>query len=248
MGIKIAIRMDDITPDMDWEKFHTFQQILDEYHIHPLIGVVPDNQDEILAKNPPREDFWDYIKELQKRGWSIAMHGYQHIYTTKKGGVFPLNSFSEFAGVSYERQRAMLAAGRAVLKEQGIETNIFMPPAHSFDKNTIRILKELGFQYITDGFGDMPFEREGMVFLPICERKARDLSGEGITTYVIHANAMEEKDFDFYRKLFAENETVDYSYYFAMPYERRGFVGNVKEYMMALSKQYAVKLLAMRRK
>ncbi|MBQ8592502.1 MAG: DUF2334 domain-containing protein [Lachnospiraceae bacterium] len=246
--MKVAIRMDDITPDMDWEKFRIFKQILDEYHICPLIGVVPDNQDEILAKNPPRQDFWAYIKDLQKSGWCIAMHGYQHIYTTKKGGVFPLNSFSEFAGVPYEKQKVMLTTGYALLKKQGIETDIFMPPAHSFDKNTIRILKELGFRYMTDGFGDMPFEREGMVFLPICERKSRDLSGEGITTYVIHANTMEEKDFEFYRTLFAENETVNYSHYFTMPYKKRGFFGNVKEYMMALAKQYMVKLLTMRRK
>ena len=246
--MKITIRMDDITPDMDWDKFHTFKKILDKYHICPLIGVVPDNHDEMLSVNPPREDFWDYIKKLQQRGWSIAMHGYQHVYTTKKGGIFPLNSFSEFAGVPYEKQRAMLTDGQAMLKKRGIETDIFMPPAHSFDKKTIRVLKELGFSYITDGFGDMPFEREGIVFLPICERKSRDLTGDGITTYVIHANTMEEQDFAYYEKLFAENETVNYSHYFTLPCVKRNFGGNVKEYMMALCKQYLVKMLTMRKR
>lgn len=57
MGIKIAIRMDDITPDMDWEKFHTFKEILDAHHICPLIGIVPDNRDENLAKEAPRAEF-----------------------------------------------------------------------------------------------------------------------------------------------------------------------------------------------
>lgn len=244
MGMKIAIRMDDITPDMDWEKFHTFETILDEYHICPLIGVVPDNRDANLAKGAPRTDFWDYVKELEQRGWVVAMHGFCHTYTTKRGGLFPLNSFSEFAGVSYEKQKRMLAAGQAVLREQGIETDIFMPPAHSFDRNTLKALRELGFRYITDGFGKRPYERRKLIFLPICERKAKKLSREGVTTFVVHVNSMEEGDFAFYRQLLAKHETTDYRTYFDMPYQKRSMFGNVKEYAAALSKQYAVKLLA----
>lgn len=248
MGMKIAIRMDDITPDMDWGKFHTFKEILDEYRICPLIGVVPDNRDENLAKEAPRAEFWDYVKELQQSGWSIAMHGFRHIYTTKKGGLFPLNSFSEFAGVPLMKQREMLTEGKRMLEQHGIETDIFMPPAHSFDKNTIAVLRELGFRYITDGFGQMPFERDGIVFLPICERKSKKLTGEGITTFVVHVNSMKEHDFAFYRKLFAEAETVHYDSYFGLPHVKRGVFGNLKEYMMALSKQYVVKIMAMLRK
>lgn len=244
MGMKIAVRMDDITPDMDWAKFHAFKEILDEYHICPLIGVVPDNQDSNLAKEKPRAEFWDYVKELKQSGWSVAMHGFCHIYTTKKGGLFPLNSFSEFAGVSLEKQREMLTEGKHILEKHGIHTDIFMPPAHSFDKNTIKVLKELGFRYITDGFGNAPFEREGIVFLPICERKSKSLDSEGITTFVVHVNSMEEKDFAFYRKLFAEAEMTDYGSYFALSYSERSVFGNLKEYAMALSKQYAVKILA----
>lgn len=176
------------------------------------------------------------------------MHGFRHIYTTKKGGMFPLNSFSEFAGVPPAKQRAMLTEGKQILVRHGIETDIFMPPAHSFDKNTIKVLKELGFRYVTDGFGQMPFARDGIVFLPICERKSGKLDGEGITTFVVHVNSMKENDFAFYRKLFAEAETVNYDSYFGLPYAQRGMSGNLKEYMMALSKQYIVKIMATLRK
>ena len=55
--MKITIRMDDITPDMDFEKFTRFKTILDKHGIKPLIGVVPDNKDKKLQKNPPRADF-----------------------------------------------------------------------------------------------------------------------------------------------------------------------------------------------
>ena len=58
--MKIAVRLDDITPDMDWESFLRFKELLDRYQVKPLIGIVPDNQDEHLKgsdKGRP-EDFW----------------------------------------------------------------------------------------------------------------------------------------------------------------------------------------------
>ena len=103
--MKITVRLDDITPDMDWERFLKFKALLDRYQVKPLIGVVPDNRDENLVKKELSaeekklsEGFWEYIKSLKEDGWVIAMHGFRHIYSTKKGGCFPLNNFSEFAG------------------------------------------------------------------------------------------------------------------------------------------------------
>ena len=46
--MKIAVRLDDITPDMDWQRFFRFKALLDQYQVKPLIGVVPDNRDENL--------------------------------------------------------------------------------------------------------------------------------------------------------------------------------------------------------
>ena len=73
--MKIAIRMDDITPDMNWDNFLALKALFDRYHICPLIGVVPDNRDDGLRIMEPREDFWEYLKELQGEGWMIAQHG-----------------------------------------------------------------------------------------------------------------------------------------------------------------------------
>ena len=46
--MKIAVRLDDITPDMDWQRFYAFKTLLDKYQVKPLIGIVPDNRDENL--------------------------------------------------------------------------------------------------------------------------------------------------------------------------------------------------------
>ena len=94
--MKIAVRMDDITPDMDYAKFDRFRQMLDRHGICPLIGVVPENRDRMLHCGEEHPDFWEMVASLEKSGWSIAMHGGYHIYTTKKGGLFPLNHLSEF--------------------------------------------------------------------------------------------------------------------------------------------------------
>ena len=47
--MKIAVRLDDITPDMDWERFLKFKALLDRYQVKPLIGVVPQNRDPGLT-------------------------------------------------------------------------------------------------------------------------------------------------------------------------------------------------------
>ena len=59
--MKISIRMDDITPDMDWEKFRFFQELLDKNKITPLLGIVPDNKDNDLKKDIPHKDFFENV-------------------------------------------------------------------------------------------------------------------------------------------------------------------------------------------
>lgn len=242
--MKIAIRMDDITPDMDWKKFEEFKGLLDEYGIKPLIGVVPDNQDENLNRNEKREDFWQYIKSLQEDGWVIALHGYQHVYTTEGGGCFPLNHFSEFVGVPYEKQVSMLEKGMAVLRENGIETDIFMAPAHSYDKNTLKALLKVGIRRMTDGFGNRPYLWRGMTFYPISFRLENSLKKEkGFTTMVVHANTMNEKDMEKYRRIFKEQQLISYGDYLNEKAVKRNALGHIAEYLLAMVKHLLVKLL-----
>lgn len=237
--MKISIRMDDITPDMDWAKFLRFKELCDLYQVKPLIGVVPENKDELLHIDEAREDFWEYILQLQREGWVIAQHGSEHIYKTKKMGCFPLNRLSEFAGLKYEEQLASLKKGQAILKEHGIETDIFMAPAHSYDNNTLRALKALGFRRITDGFGIRPYVCKEMTFYPISYKQSSSLKkATGYTTFVAHANTMNEADFKRYEKLFEEQKEniISYEDYLKIEAAPRGVLGAIREYLMALTK------------
>ncbi len=251
--MKIAVRMDDIAPGMDWKKFMDFKALLDQYGIKPLVGVVPDNQDENLERTQENgeyrdrmgeEDFWAYIRELQEQGWSIAMHGYQHVYTQKKGGVFPLNRFSEFAGLPLARQLAMLEKGRAILDSHGIKTDIFMAPAHSYDKNTLKALHQAGFRKITDGFGKRPYFWKQMCFYPIAFRLESSLKKkQGLTTMVVHANTASQKDMERYRRIFGQNEIISYKDYLQEGAVARGWCGHCAEYLLAVGKRMLVKFL-----
>ena len=249
--MKIAIRLDDITPDMDWEKFRRLETLLDKYNIAPLIGIVPDNQDPNLMRDPAAEDFTKQIKIWENKQWVLAMHGWKHIYTTKKGGLFPLNCFSEFAGEAKEKQREMIFDGKEKLQKQGIHTNIFMAPAHSFDKNTLAALKEAGFTHNTDGFGDYPYERSGLTFLPIAFQKSKDIQKDkGYTTLVFHTNTMKDGDFESFEKLLEQKKEdfISYKEYLKVPAAKQSGVERVAEYTKATVKRILVLLYTMRQR
>lgn len=245
--MKAALRMDDITADMNWDNFRKLKELFDRYEVRPLLGIVPDNRDPNLRCGTAREDFWDYMKQLEREGWTLAQHGLLHCYTTGRGGLFPLNRFSEYAGVPFEEQKRMILEGRRLLQEKGIRTDIFMAPGHTYDRNTLRALRECGFTHVTDGFGKTPYRREGLVFLPIAEKKSACFrGGEGYTTLVLHANGMTEAEIDWYERMLAEHTEnfVSYSRLLSLPAAERGFAGNLAEYGQATAKRELVALLA----
>lgn len=256
--MKIAVRLDDITPDMDWERFLACKAVLDRYQVKPLIGVVPDNRDTMLKgkskesralaeKVMPggRRDFGAYVRQLQKEGWAVSMHGYRHIYSTKKGGMFPLNDFSEFAGVPCAEQKRMLSEGKRMLKEQGIETQMFMAPAHSYDANTLKALKETGFTALTDGFGSRPYRYRGLTFYPISFHLSRTLKKKkGCSTMVIHTQTATDADLERYDRWFSNPDIqwISWQEYMEQTPAVRHLPGRIWEFAMAKGKFFAGKL------
>ena len=242
--MKIAIRLDDITPGMNWAKFLDFKVLLDYYGLKPLIGVVPENKDENLSPDSLREDFWEYIKKLQEEGWVVAMHGYTHIYDSKVGGMFPLNDFSEFAGNSLEVQKEKILQGKKLLESRGIGTDFFMAPAHAYDENTLKALRESGFRRMTDGFGKYPYIWMDMIFYPISFRMSDSLKqAEGYTTLVVHTNTID--NMEYYEKMFQQyrENFIPYGEYMKILPEPRNKAEMTKEFLMAKAKYYLVKLV-----
>lgn len=186
---KILLRFDDICPTMNWEQWGKAKEMMDEAGVTAMLGVVPDCTDPDLMIDSPRPDFWEYVKDLQSQGFTIAMHGYHHQFEIKAKGLVTRNKISEFAGLSYERQLEKIRKGREILNSHGINTDLFFAPAHSYDDNTLRALTACGFRYVSDGLSCKPYKRQGIVLLPCRSGGIPRLERKrGYITAVVHAH------------------------------------------------------------
>lgn len=188
-------RLDDICPTMDWQRFRQLQALFDRYAITPILGVIPDNHDENLQVDPANLDFWNTMRQAQKKGWIIAQHGYRHLYALDDGGTLKIGHNSEFAGLPYQEQYDKIKAGKAIL-EHHLETPIlwWMAPSHSFDDATLKALRTLQFRYITDGVSLYPFRQSGLLWLPQQLWRPRSMPF-GTWTICLHPSTMTDKEF-----------------------------------------------------
>ena len=58
----LLIRFDDISENMKWEFMEKCEVLFDEYNIKPVLGIIPNNQDNELKKyfnifNNKKKDF-----------------------------------------------------------------------------------------------------------------------------------------------------------------------------------------------
>ena len=195
----LLLRLDDITPTMNWDNFTYVQRMCNELNIKPIIGVVPDNQDAKLDFDPVREDFWEVVRRCQEDGWTIAQHGYRHLYEkTGSKGLLRVDHDSEFAGISLEEQLNRIKKGQAILLEKGIKATMFMAPAHSYDKNTLKALKKCGFESVTDGYTENPYQYMGLRFIPCKLDKPK--KPKLVDTICLHINGMQIKELESIRK------------------------------------------------
>lgn len=191
---KIIIRLDDACPTMNKTKWDVVEKKLDAFNIKPIVAVIPNNQDEKLKIETFDTTFWDKVRSWQEKGWHIALHGYNHKYIqSPKKALVPINTYSEFSGLPYKEQLHKIQQGLEIFKRESIKTKIWVAPAHTFDKNTLRALKETGnISIISDGIAFYPYFLHGYVWLP---QQTWDFSPpqNGVWTVCIHPNTESDK-------------------------------------------------------
>ena len=160
------VRFDDICPTMNWSTWLKIDELLEKLGIKPIIAVIPNNRDQKFYIERGKEHFWDYIKEKQKRGWIIGIHGYQHLCITRSPGIMKVNSCSEFAGLSEEEQERKIAKALEIFKTNNIKPDLFIAPFHSFDYTTLHVLRKYSINVISDGFFLYPCLRYDVLWLP----------------------------------------------------------------------------------
>lgn len=193
---KYIIRLDDASEKRDVGNWNRMEKLLDSYGIKPLVGVIPDCQDPMMEHYPIDQNFWTTVYEWQKKDWTIAMHGYQHLYTAKCGGVNPVNDRSEFAGDSLESQQRKIRSGISIFEKHGIYPKVFFAPSHTFDINTVKALKsESKIRIISDTIAFDTYYEYGITFVPQQSGKVRRLPFR-VVTFCYHPNTMNDKDFE----------------------------------------------------
>ncbi|MCE3237869.1 MAG: hypothetical protein K0R24_850 [Gammaproteobacteria bacterium] len=199
MASQYLIRFDDICPTMNWDIWKCVESILDQYHIKPVLAIVPDNRDPHLKVSAGHSDFWSCIRKWQTKGWTIGLHGYQHQYVTTNSGIIGLNRRSEFAGLSEKEQADKLDKALAIFRNEKVSPTVWIAPAHSFDKITIKLLVERGISIIHDGYFRRPVYHLNSYWIPQQLWKFRTFRS-GTWTICYHPNSWDEMALEKFKK------------------------------------------------
>jgi predicted deacetylase len=184
---RYLLRFDDLCPTVSRERWRQCRSLIDEFHIHPILAVVPNNLDGDLKVSPANARFWHELRVLEKTGATIGLHGYHHLRQSRGRSFVPLQRASEFAGVPGHWQRTWISEGLDILRQHGLDPRIWVAPQHGFDASTLRALKAESIHLLSDGFARIPFVRGGLTWIP------QQLWGplektEGLWTICIHPN------------------------------------------------------------
>lgn len=193
---RYILRLDDACETYRREVWLKLEEVLDRYDIKPIVGVIPKNIDPALKFGAPDPEFWDRVRNWQKKGWIIAMHGYRHDLRNsgKQGSLVPIQPLTEFAGFPAENQREKIRLAWGIFRREQVKPTMWMAPAHSFDRITLDILREeTDIRMITDGLGVLPYQEHGFTWLPQQSWSLRTRSF-GVWTTCLHPNSMDDAD------------------------------------------------------
>lgn len=206
------LRFDDLCPTMDRARWQRFLPLIEEFGLHPILAVIPDNQDKELNLSPLDADFWPRMRAMQASGAIIGLHGYRHLCQSRGRSLLPLHAQTEFAGVPEETQREWIRAGMGILRGQGLDPRIFVAPRHGFDRATLSALREEGINLLSDGFARVAFLRGGLTWIPQQLWAPVD-KPKGLWTICVHANtahsSLVSQLHDFVRQHAAQFTSVD---------------------------------------
>ena len=167
---RLLLRFDDLHPYMNPDLLEEIKIICKKYNNSVLLCVIPFCEDEKLIDNNKNlsNKFWQIMRYCQKEKAAIGLHGYKHkLFEIKNKQILPISNKTEFCGVNIHKQREMIRKGKNYLENNGLKIDFFAAPAHSFDNNTIKILKEFKIDVISDGFFSSCTSWKGIKWLPL---------------------------------------------------------------------------------
>lgn len=150
---------------------------------------------------PPAPNFWEAIRRLQEQKIvEVAQHGYRHILHPAPecsilGRRYGFKEKSEFAGLPLQEQVHLIRQGKKILNANGIFTEYWFAPSHSFDMNTILALEQCGFKAISDGISLSSIRCRSIASVPQQLSRAKWMPC-GVFTVCLHPNTITDKELD----------------------------------------------------
>lgn len=217
------LRLDDASEKRDVDKWNRMECLLDKYDVKPLVGVIPQNEDESMQNFGIDNYFWERVKVWNNKGWVIAIHGYKHKFITSEGGINPVNLRSEFAGIPLEEQEKKIFNGLKIFYEHNIIPRVFFAPAHTFDENTLKALEHVSdIRIISDTISNRPYCKHGFTFIPQQSGNVRKLPLHTVT-FCYHPNIMTDKDFEKLEMFIVRNRSKFENYEAKETTRKQGF-------------------------
>ena len=190
------LRLDDACEHWNKHKWHKMHDLLNKYNVKPIVALIPKVEDEKFLCYPTDPEYLKTIKQWIREGWTPALHGYNHVLFPSKGGLNPVNNRSEFVGLSLNKQIDKIKKGLKILENNMIEPEIFVAPAHTFDRGTLEALKtETEIRIISDTIAHDVYWDGEYYFIPQQSGKVRALKSE-IVTFCYHPNNVSDKQFN----------------------------------------------------
>jgi len=189
MMVKYIIRFDDLTR---WSNPNVWCDLLDhcdDNKIRSLVALVPDCTDLKLKKDHSA-DVWSIAKDY--RFHDYAMHGLNH---------------EIFGGKPYSMQYKLMANSLKEFVSHNMVPNVFVPPKHIYDSNTLMALKQIGVDYISDGIGLYPWRdfSTDIVHVPQILWNPRKMPC-GTITFCMHPDTMDEKMISHVKDFISDNK------------------------------------------
>ena len=184
---RYLLRFDDVCSTSNWSAWDMVEEVLVDLGVAPIVAVTPDNRSKRLVAGPADPRFWDRVRHWQSLGWTVGLHGYQHLMTSADRGLVGLRARSEWAGVPEDVQGAHADAALAVFVRERVPVRTWVAPGHTFDRTTLDVLGRRGIDTVSDGFGRRPYTEDGMFWVP-CQTWEITPRRAGIWTVCLHIN------------------------------------------------------------
>ncbi|MDK2372626.1 MAG: DUF2334 domain-containing protein [Candidatus Korarchaeota archaeon] len=186
----VIFRMDDPQPDWKENMLKRAINLFASERVPVTLGVIPKPLNKSSISQHPSFIIFIHRLAMKKGSFEIAQHGYTHMVLTKYGGS------SEFGGLPLRTQMDLMRDGRDILETVGFRPITFIPPFDTYDSNTIRAAKELGFKvfsarYSNESDPGWPVMMDGIVLINAATSLTKDWEEGSVRSFIELKNAFD---------------------------------------------------------